>query len=152
MHICFNLPFYRRGHQSPKNLDNGPKVAHPVSARTTSLEASLLACKGLGVAVCPARTVLNIQHLLCMCLCSQWFPSDTSPGSPRPYCPCCKSSCDSSCRRLCSGPAHCHQQPGATWVNCALHVSPDERESFQQLVLDSWGWGIIHLKRLVNWM
>lgn len=109
LHICFNLPFYRRGHQSPKNLYNGSKVAHPVSARTTGLEASLLACKGLGVVVCPARTVLNIQHLLCMCLCSQRFPSDTSPGPPRPYCPCCKSSCDSSCRRLCSGPAHRHQ-------------------------------------------
>lgn len=64
--------------------------------------------------------------MLCTCLCSQQFPPDTSPGLRRPYGPHCKSSCDSNGRHLRSGPAHRHQQPRATWVNCAIQVSPDE--------------------------
>ena len=102
--------------------------------------------------VCPVHTVLRIQHVLCTCLCSQQFPPDASPGLRKPYGPHCKSSCDSNGRRLRSGPAHHHQQSRATWMNCAIQVSPDERESFQQLVLESCGWGIIHLKCLLNWM
>ena len=102
--------------------------------------------------VCPVHTVLRIQHVLCTCLCSQQFPPDASPGLRKPYGPHCKSSCDSNGRRLRSGPAHHHQQSRATWMNSAMQVSPDERESFQQLVLESCGWGIIHLKCLLNWM
>ena len=102
--------------------------------------------------VCPVHTVLRIQHVLCTCLCSQQFPPDASPGLRKPYGPHCKSSCDSNGRCLRSGPAHHHQQSRATWMNSAMQVSPDERESFQQLVLESCGWGIIHLKCLLNWM
>lgn len=102
--------------------------------------------------VCPIHTVLRIQHVLCTCLCSQQFLPDSSPGLCKPYGPPCKSSCDSNGRCLCSGPAHRHQQSRATWVNCVIQVSPDERKSFQQLVLESCGWGIIHLKCLLNWM
>ena len=90
--------------------------------------------------------------MLCTCLCSQQFPPDASPGLRKRYGPHCKSSCDSNGRCLRSGPAHHHQQSRATWVNCAIQVSPDERESFQQLVLESCGWGIVHLKCLLSWM
>ena len=89
---------------------------------------------------------------MCTCLYSRQFPPDTSPGLRRPYGPHCKSSCDSNGRRLRSGPAHRHQQSRATWVNCVIQVSPEGRESFQLLVLESCGWGIIHLKCLPNWM
>ena len=102
--------------------------------------------------MCPLHTVLRIQHVLCTCLCSQQFPPDASPGLRKPYGPHCKSSCDSNGRCLRSGPAHHHQQSRATWVNCAIQVSRDERESFQQLVLESCGWGIVHLKCLLSWM
>ena len=69
----FQSVILERGHQSLKYLDRGSNVTYLVGFRATRSGASLPACRGLGVVVDPACTVVNPRLLLCV-LCVSLQP------------------------------------------------------------------------------
>lgn len=78
--IFSNLVFYRRGHQSSKNLDNGSQVVCLLRAGATSQGVSLLLAGswlGLGVLHVP----LSIFNSLCIVSLQPVAPLQHQPGS-----------------------------------------------------------------------